>query len=74
MLIMICSKNTNFEEDVKCRVLLSSFIEFHSAVAEKKSKMYQHIRGQGGYLVTPIGTKKTNLVEDVEFLLPNKFH
>ena len=30
---------------------LSSFIEFHSAVSEKKSKMSHAIRGQGGHLV-----------------------
>ena len=38
-----------------------------------KSKMSQPIRGQGGYLVFPIDPKNTNLVEDVEFLLPVKF-
>ena len=35
--------------------------------------MSQPIRGQGGHLVFPIGPKNTNLVEDVEFLLPVKF-
>ena len=44
-----------------------------SAVSEEKSKMSQPIRGQGGYLVFPIGRKNTNLVEDVEILLPIKF-
>ena len=29
--------------------------------------------GQGGHLVFPIGPKNTNLVEDVEILLPVKF-
>ena len=29
---------------------LSSFVEFGSAVSEKKSKMYRPIRGQGGHL------------------------
>ena len=48
------------------------FIEFHSAVSEK-SKMSQPIRGKGGHLVFPIGPKNTNLVEDVEILLPVKF-
>ena len=52
---------------------LSSFIEFHSAVSEEKSKMSQPIRGQGGHLVFPIGPKNTNLVEGVEILLPVKF-
>ena len=52
---------------------LSSFVEFHSAVS-KKSKMSQQIRGQGGYLVFLIGPKNANLVEDVEILLPVKFH
>ena len=35
--------------------------------------MFQPIRGQGGHLVFPIGPKNTNLVEDVEILLPVKF-
>ena len=34
--------------------------------------MSQPIRGQGGHLVFPIGPKNTNLVEDVEILLPLK--
>ena len=36
--------------------------------------MSKPIRGQGGHLVFQIGTKNTNLVEDVEILLPVKFH
>ena len=52
---------------------LSSFVEFRSAVSEEKSKMSQPIRGQGGHLVFPIGPKNTNLVEDVEILLPINF-
>ena len=35
--------------------------------------MSKPIRGQGGHLVFPIGPKNTNLVEDVEILLPIKF-
>ena len=35
--------------------------------------MSQPIRGQGGHLVFPIGPKNTNLIEDVEILLPVKF-
>ena len=35
--------------------------------------MSQPIRGQGGYLVFLISLKNTNLVEDVEILLPVKF-
>ena len=53
---------------------LSSFVEFCSAVSEKKSKMFQPIRDRDGHLVFPIGPKNTNLVEDVEILLPVKFH
>ena len=34
--------------------------------------MSQPIRGQGSHLVFPIGPKNTNLVEDVEILLPDK--
>ena len=52
---------------------LSSFFEFRSVVSEEKSKMSQPIRGQGGHLVFPIGPKNTNLVEEVEILLPVKF-
>ena len=52
---------------------LSSFVKFRSAVSEEKSKMSQPIRCQGGLLVFPIGPKNTNLVEDVEILLPVKF-
>ena len=35
--------------------------------------MSQPIIGQGGHLVFPIGPKNTNLVENVEILLPVKF-
>ena len=35
--------------------------------------MSKPITGQGGHLVLPIGPKNTNLVEDVEILLPIKF-
>ena len=35
--------------------------------------MSQPIRGQGSNLVFPIALKNTNLVEDVEILLPEKF-
>ena len=35
--------------------------------------MSQPIRGQIGHLVFPIGHKNTNLIEDVEILLPVKF-
>ena len=52
---------------------LSSFVAFHPVVSEEKSKMSQPIRGQGGHLVFPIGPKNTNLVEDVEIMLPIKF-
>ena len=52
---------------------LSSFVEFRSAVSEEKSKMSQPIRGQGGHLVFQIGPKNTNLIEDIEILLPVKF-
>ena len=35
--------------------------------------MSQPIRGQGGHLVFPICPKNTNLVKDIEILLPVKF-
>ena len=46
---------------------------FRSAVSEEKSKMSQPIRGQGGHLVFPISPKITDLVENVEILLPVRF-
>ena len=52
---------------------MSSFVEFCSAASAEKSKMSQPIRGQGGHLGFPIDPKNTNLVEDVEILLPVKF-
>ena len=35
--------------------------------------MSNQIRGLGAYLVFPIGPKNTNLVEDIEILIPVKF-
>ena len=35
--------------------------------------MSQPIRGQGSHLVFPIGPKNTDLLEDVEILLPVRF-
>ena len=35
--------------------------------------MSQPIRGQGGHLVFPICPKNTNLLEDIEILLPVMF-
>ena len=52
---------------------LSSFVEFRLVVSEEKLKMSQPIRGQADHLVLLIGLKNTNLVEDVEILLPTKF-
>ena len=52
---------------------LSCFVEFPWTVIEK-SKMSQPIRGQGSHLIFPISPKNTNLLEDVEILLPVKFH
>ena len=39
----------------------------------RSRKMFQLIRDQGGHLGWWIGTKNTNLVEDIEDLLPGKF-
>ena len=44
-------KNTNLAEGVEISCFLFSFVEFHSAVSEKKSKMSQTIGGQGSLLV-----------------------
>ena len=52
-----------------CQISLNSVRRFQKG----KSKMSQPIRGQGGHLVFSIGPKNTNLVEDVEILLPVKF-
>ena len=52
-----------------CQVSLNSIKRFQCG----KSKLSQPIRGQGGHLVFPISPKNTNLVEDVEILLPVKF-
>ena len=51
-----------------CQVSLNSIQRF-----QRSKKMSQPIRGQGGHLVFPNGPKNTNLVEDVELLLPVKF-
>ncbi|KAK3083309.1 hypothetical protein FSP39_019138 [Pinctada imbricata] len=37
------------------------------------SKMCQPIRALGGHICLPFGIKNTNLVEDIEFLLPVRF-
>ena len=47
---------------------LSSLVKFRSVTSEKKLKMSQQI--EASILVF---LKNTNLVEDVEFLLPVKF-
>ena len=52
---------------------LSSLVELSSVVSAEKSKMSRPIRGQEGHLVFPIGPKNTNLVEEIEILLPVKF-
>ena len=35
--------------------------------------MSKPIRSQGGHIAFPIGPKNTNLIEDIEILLPVKF-
>ena len=52
---------------------LSNFDEFCSAVSEEKSKIPQPITGQGGHRLFRISSKNTNLVEDVEIMLPFNF-
>ena len=49
-------------------------VEIRSAVSEEKSTMSKLIIGQSGHLVFPIDPKNTNLVEDLEILLPVKFY
>ena len=52
-----------------CQVSLNFVQRFQ----RRSRKMSQPIRGQGGHLVFPISPKNTNLVEDIEILLPVKF-
>ena len=68
------ARKTQTQKRMLRSCFLSSFVEFRSAVLEEKSKMSQPISGQRDHLVFPIGPKNTNLVEDVEILLPVKFH
>ena len=42
-------KNTNLLEEIEI-LLPVKYVEFRSAISEKKSKMSQPIRGQGGHL------------------------
>ena len=58
-------------EDIEI-LLLSSFAEFHTVVAEK-SKMSQPIKGREFHLCFSIGLKNNYFIEDVEILLPVKF-
>ena len=51
--------NTNLVEDVEIFCFLWSFVEFRSAVSEKKLKMSRLIRGLGGHLIFQIGPEKT---------------
>ena len=51
----------------------SSLPKFRWIPFRGEVEMSRPIRGQGGHLVFPIGPKSTNLVEDVEILLPVKF-
>ena len=52
-----------------CQVSLNSIKRFQ----RRSRKCFSQIRGHGGHLVFPIDPKNTNLVEDVEILLPIKF-
>ena len=66
--LLISLKNTNL---ITCFPLI--FVEFCSAVADKKSKMYPPIRGRGSHLGFQINLNNANLVDDVEYLPPVKF-
>ena len=50
-------KNTNLVEALRS-CCLWSFVKYHPAVSEEKSKMSQPIRGQAAILFFPIGPKK----------------
>ena len=64
-IFLIGTKTQTWERTLKS-CFLSSVVEFRSAVSEEKSKMSRSIRDQSGHLVSPIGLKNTNFVEDVE--------
>ena len=48
-------------------------LKHYPAISEEKSEISQPIRGHGDHLLFPIGPKNTNLVEEVNILLPVKF-
>ena len=52
---------------------LSSSVEFHPTLSEKKSSKSQPIRGRAAIFFFTIVPKKTNLVEDIKIFLPVKF-
>ena len=52
-----------------CQVSLNSLQRFYRG----SKKMYQPFRGRGGHPIFPIDPISTNLLEDVEILLPVKF-
>ena len=59
-------------DTIYCIVSLVYFIS--SVNPQNLYRKWCETRGQGGHLVFPIGLKNTNLVEDVEILLPVRFH
>ena len=67
----------NFLEDIEILLPKSTVIvwQFRTAVLDQLLRnSFRPIRGQGGHLVFPISPKNTNLVKDIEILLPVKFH
>ena len=85
LVILISAKNTNLVEDVAillpvkiCRIPFSGFKGEVENISDnqrlgRSSYTFQQIRDKGGHLVFLISLKNTNLVEDVETLLPVKF-
>ena len=70
----ISDRHEKHKLDRGCWELASCHVSSKSIQRLRRSrKMFQPIRGQGGHLGWRIGTKNTNLVEDVEFLLSVKF-
>ena len=68
-------KDTNSVEEL-ASCFLSSFVNFYSAVSQKRRKsrkMYLRVKGQGGHLGFSIDPKNINFVEDVSILLPVQF-
>ena len=64
---------TDRHKNCKQTWVLASIHQIPSAVPQEKSVMSRPVRDQDGHLGFPISPKNTNLVKDVEILVPVKF-